>query len=136
MEYFRIHLGSIDQIPLGSGRRFMIGIHEILVFRTYDERLFAFENFCQHHGNTLVEGPIEECKLECPSYGHTFNFITGHWSSEGDARCSNNFKTWDENGKIIILYHFPALQEAGHAHARTEAVYSKGTFQEGLYGQS
>ena len=110
MEHFRIHLGSIAQIQPGTGRRFMIGIHEVLVFRTPDDRLYAFENFCQHHGNTLVdgsEGTIDECRLECPSYGHTFNFATGHWSSEGDNRCSNNFKTWEENGKIIILYHFP-----------------------------
>ena len=114
MEYFRIHLGSIDEIPLGTGRRFMIGIHEILIFRTLEDKLFAFGNFCRQHGLTLVEGPIEECTLECPVYGHTFNFETGHWSSEGDNRCSNMFEVWNENGKILILYHFPALQEINH----------------------
>jgi nitrite reductase (NADH) small subunit len=122
MEYFRIHLGNINQIPLGSGRRFMIGIHELLVFRTHEDRLFAFENFCQHHGKPLVEGPVEECKLECPLYGHTFNFISGHWSSEGDTRCSNNFKVWEENGNIIILYYFPALQETHHNHLHEKLV--------------
>ena len=111
MENFRINLGGIDQVPLGRGHRFMIGIHELLVFRTHANCLFAFENFCHHHGNSLVEGPLEECKLECPLYGHTFNFASGHWSSEGDNRCSNSFKIWEENKKMIILYYFPALQE-------------------------
>ena len=114
MEYFRIDLGSINEIPLGGGHRFMIGVHKVLVFRTHADRLFAFGNFCQHHGNTLIEGPIEECKLECPVYGHTFNFISGHWSSEGDNRCSHSYKAWEENGKIIILYYFPALHETVH----------------------
>jgi len=114
MEYFRINLGAIAQVPQGTGRHFMIGVHEVLVFRTHEEKLFAFGNFCRHHGNNLMEGRIEECKLECPAYGHTFNFITGHWSGEGDTRCSNSFKVWEENGKIIILYQFPALHEPAH----------------------
>jgi len=116
MEYFRIHLGNISEIPLGKGHRFMIGIHEILIFRTTDGRLFAFGNSCPNHGQTLVEGPIDECKLECPLFGHTFNFETGHWSSEGDDRCSNSFKVWEENEKVIILYHFPVMQEAHHSN--------------------
>ena len=130
MEYIRIQIGNTNQIPLGTGRRIMIGIHEVLIFRTVDDRLFAFGNFCQHHGNTLVEGPLEECKLECPLYGHTFNFETGHWSSEGDNRCSQAFKVWEENGKILILYHFPVLNEVA------QPLNSKRELQETLHGKN
>ena len=34
MESFRIHLGSLDQIPLGQGRCFMVGYHEVEVFHS------------------------------------------------------------------------------------------------------
>jgi|GEM_PF-3063211 len=107
MENFRIHLGSINHVPLGHGRRFTIGVHQIMVFRSKLGRLFAIENYCPTHGSIVSDPNLSQDVFQCPLHGHSFDFILGEWSGEGDGRCVKTLKVWEENGRIVVLFHFP-----------------------------
>ena len=100
MSVMNIHLGSIDQVPLGQGRCFVIGPEEIAVFRTRDGRLCAAENRCPHRQGPLSEGIIGADKVVCPLHGHKFSLTTGQGSEAQD--CLKVFKVWENNQNIVI----------------------------------
>ena len=108
MENMRIHLGSVEQIPLGQGRCFMVGVHEVAVFRCRDGRLFAVENRCPHRGGPLAEGIIGGSQVVCPLHGHKFDLITGYGSEPKE--CVKTFKVWEENQKIVMLFSLPGVE--------------------------
>ncbi len=50
---------------------------EFALFRS-GGRFFAAENNCPHqHFNTLHQGHIDACEVECPMHGWTFDLRTG-----------------------------------------------------------
>jgi len=104
MESFRMHLGNLAQIPLGEGRSFSIGFHEVAVFRSFDGRLFAVESRCPQ-GSPLAEGALIENIVECRQHGHRFNLYTGQGLDSQES--VRTFKIWEENGNIMLLFIFP-----------------------------
>jgi len=100
-----IHLGSVEQIPLGQGRCFMLSSQEVAVFRGRDGNLFAIENRCPHRGGPLAEGVIGGEKVVCPLHGHKFDLITGQGSEAQES--VKTYKVWQENGKIVLSLNFP-----------------------------
>jgi len=107
MKNIRIHLGSVEQVPLGQGHCFMVGHREVAVFRCRDGRLLAVENTCPHRGGPLAEGIIGEGKVVCPLHGHKFDLVTGQ-GSEGQE-CVKTFKVWEENSNIVL--YMPLLNK-------------------------
>ena len=97
-----INLGSIDQIPLGQGRCFVINKQEIAVFRSRGGEIFAVENKCPHRGGPLAEGIIGNGVVVCPLHGHKFNLQTG-LGSDGHE-CVKTFPVREEKGTILIEY--------------------------------
>ena len=109
METFRIHLGSVEQIAPGQGRCFMIGFHEVAVFRGRDGRLFACENRCPHRQGPLSEGGFGNGKVVCPLHGHKFDLVTGQGNEAQE--CVRIFKAWEEDQNIVLFFSFPAMSE-------------------------
>ena len=110
MKTMRIHLGSVEQIPLGQGYCFKIGAHEVAIFRGRDSQLFAVENSCPHRGGPLADGIIGESKVICPLHGHKFDLVTGQGSEAHE--CVKTFKVWEENKNIVILLDFADMKGA------------------------
>ena len=107
METMRIHLGSVDQIPLGQGRCFMVGEYPVGIFRLRDGRLFAIENRCPHLGGPLADGIVGGTQVVCPLHGHKFDFVTGK-GSEGHE-CVRTYKVFTENNNVVLTFVFPKL---------------------------
>ena len=112
MGNMRINLGSVGHIPLGQGRCFMVGVHEVAIFRTRAGRLFAVENSCPHRGGPLSEGIIGEGKVICPLHGHKFDLSTGQGSEAHE--CVKTFKVWEENGYIVMLFDLSSATAANN----------------------
>ena len=112
MESMRIHLGSVEQIPLGQGRCFMVGFHGVAVFRCRDGRLFAVRNSCPPLGGPLAEGVMGAGKVVCPLHGHKFDLVTGQGSETNE--CVQTFKVWEENRDIVMLFVFPVVAAANN----------------------
>lgn len=72
-----VNLGSIDAIPLGQGRCYVVADQEIAVFRQRDGTLFATQNRCPHRQGPLSEGLVGSGRVICPLHAHQFNLETG-----------------------------------------------------------
>jgi nitrite reductase (NADH) small subunit len=99
---FIVNLGSIDQIPIGQSRCFIVNNEEAAVIRPRSGGLFALENQCPHRRGPLSEGVVGGDKIVCPLHGHKFDLATGKGSEAHE--CVRVFKVWELNGKIMMEY--------------------------------
>jgi nitrite reductase (NADH) small subunit len=105
-----LHLGSIEQIPLGFGRCFKIDRQEVAIFRCRDGRVLAVQNRCPHRAGALSEGIIGDGKVVCPLHGHKFDMTTGAGSEPKE--CLKVYKAWADQGSIFMEYTLPAKTPA------------------------
>ena len=93
-----VNLGSVEKIPLGQGRCYIIGKEEVAVFRQRDGRLFAVANRCPHRQGPLSEGVIGAGKVICPLHAHKFDLLTGVGAEPGE--CVKVFVVREADGEI------------------------------------
>ncbi|HYE73338.1 MAG TPA: Rieske 2Fe-2S domain-containing protein [Blastocatellia bacterium] len=72
-----INLGSIERIPLGEGRDFVIDNKEIAIFRTRNGRIFAVDAKCPHRNGPLADGILGGSTIVCPYHSYKFELTTG-----------------------------------------------------------
>jgi 3-phenylpropionate/trans-cinnamate dioxygenase ferredoxin component len=71
-------LCRIDELSSGQAKRFDVAGHRIALVRVDDE-FHALDDRCSHEDYSLAEGEVwvEECEIECPRHGSTFDLLTG-----------------------------------------------------------
>ena len=106
-----VNLGSVEKVPLGQGRPFIINGEAIAVFRQRDGRLFATQNACPHRGGPLADGIVGAGRVICPLHAQKYNLQSG----EGpDAHhCLTTYPVANVNGSIVLT--IPAETRAPHA---------------------
>lgn len=69
---------SVDDVPPGSARRFDVEGHRLCVVHLGDD-WYVIGDQCSHADYSLSEGEVweEECEIECPKHGSTFDLRTG-----------------------------------------------------------
>ena len=69
---------SVDDVPAGSARRFDVEGHRLCVVHLGDD-WYVIGDECSHADYSLSEGEVweEECEIECPKHGSTFDLRTG-----------------------------------------------------------
>ena len=102
VETFRrtINLGSIEKIPVGQGRCYVVGEQEIAVFRQRDGHLFATQNRCPHRQGPLSEGLIGAGIVICPLHALKFNLATGEGNDPG--HCLKTYQVIEAQGDIFL----------------------------------
>ena len=95
-----VRLGSVDKVPPGQGRCFIVAGREIAVFRQRDGRLFATQNRCPHKQGALSEGIIGNGKVVCPLHAHKFDMCSGEGSEAHE--CVTTYKVEEIWGNIIL----------------------------------
>jgi 3-phenylpropionate/trans-cinnamate dioxygenase ferredoxin component len=67
-----------DELSSGQARRFDVAGHRIALVRT-DDAFHAIGDRCSHENYSLAEGDVwvDECEIECPRHGSTFDLLTG-----------------------------------------------------------
>jgi nitrite reductase (NADH) small subunit len=95
-----VNLGSVEKIPPGQGRCYIVGGEEIAVFRQRDGRLFATQNRCPHKQGPLAEGVAGDGKVICPLHAHKFNLETGEGSEKHE--CVKVFPVTAAGGEILL----------------------------------
>ncbi len=71
-------LCKTDELPPGEARRFDVAGRRIALVRVGDS-FFAIDDECSHEDYSLAEGEVwaDECQIECPRHGSTFDLRTG-----------------------------------------------------------
>ena len=95
-----VNLGSVNAIPLGQGRCYVVANQEIAVFRQRDGTLFATQNRCPHRQGPLAEGLVGSGRVICPLHAHQFNLETG--SGGEPEECIRVFGVQEIAGNIIL----------------------------------
>ena len=97
-------VGSIDEIPLGEGRTFVVDGEQIAVFRLRDGSLRAIDAVCPHKGGPLADGLADDRVVVCPLHGHTFDMCTGSEASGANLSVSS-YAVSAVDGAIRITDH-------------------------------
>jgi 3-phenylpropionate/trans-cinnamate dioxygenase ferredoxin subunit len=73
-----VALCKVDDLSHGEARRFDVAGHRIALVRIGDE-FHALDDECSHEDYSLSEGFVweDECTIECPRHGSTFDLLTG-----------------------------------------------------------
>lgn len=95
-----VNLGSIEKIPPGQGRCYVVAGEEIAVFRQRDGRLFATQNRCPHKQGPLSEGILGGDKVICPLHSHKFALASGEGSEHGE--CVKVFSVSESDGEVLL----------------------------------
>jgi nitrite reductase (NADH) small subunit len=96
----KVNLGRVTRIPPGQGRCYVVGAHEVAVYRQRDGRLFASENRCPHRGGPLAEGVLGDGRIICPLHAHQFDLATGR--GHEPAECVRVFAVREVDGDILL----------------------------------
>jgi 3-phenylpropionate/trans-cinnamate dioxygenase ferredoxin subunit len=73
-----VPLCTTDDLAPGEARRFDVAGRRIALVRIGDA-FFALDDECSHEDYSLSEGEVwaDECQIECPRHGSTFDLLTG-----------------------------------------------------------
>ena len=73
-----VALCAPSDLASGEARRFDVPGHRIALVRIGDE-FYAVDDECSHEDYSLSEGEVwtEDCQIECPRHGSTFDLRTG-----------------------------------------------------------
>ena len=94
--------GRLDRIPVGEGRRVMIGDEEIAVFRTREGGVYAVQAHCPHLGGPLADGIVGAGKVSCPLHGHAFELATGEPVKNSCSALRTFLVEVTEKGELLI----------------------------------
>jgi nitrite reductase (NADH) small subunit len=72
-----VTLGSLDAIPEGEGRTFVVGARRLTVLRDRGGALFATQADCPHKNGPLADGLLGSGTLICPLHAIKFDRSTG-----------------------------------------------------------
>lgn len=72
-------LASLEELPVGEARRFVVGEEQICVVNLGDAGIRAVGDLCSHAEAWLHEGDveIEDETIECPRHGSAFDLNSG-----------------------------------------------------------
>jgi nitrite reductase (NADH) small subunit len=73
----------VGDIPLGLGRAFVIGGHDIALFRLRHGGIAAVANRCPHKGGPLADGMIAGNQIVCPMHAFRFDLSSGDCDQGG-----------------------------------------------------
>jgi len=92
---------SLDELPEGIGRAFVVGTRSIAIFRTRCGALHAVENKCPHRGGPLSDGIVVSDQIVCPLHAWRFNLRSGQ-CQENPNCLIQRFCVRTEHGQVLL----------------------------------
>ena len=99
-----VRICGAGDVPAGEARRFPLGGREIAVVNLGGEGFRAIDAVCSHAHEYLDEGEVDvdECTIECPKHGSTFDLETGRPRSLPAIVAVDVFAVKVENDDLMI----------------------------------
>ena len=100
----REHLCSIQDLPSGQARLFVLGDVPICVVRI-ETQVFAIGDTCSHANVSLSEGEVlvEECEIECWKHGSSFSLVTGEPQSLPATRATPTYEVVIDGDDVSVV---------------------------------
>ncbi|MCU0494565.1 MAG: non-heme iron oxygenase ferredoxin subunit [Chloroflexaceae bacterium] len=98
-------IGSVADVPEGTGKTFTVDGHAIAVFRA-DGDFYALDDMCSHAEASLGAGEVDSDELcvECPLHGSLFDLRTGRPRTLPAFEPVNTYKVWAEGDTLYVEY--------------------------------
>jgi len=92
----------IDEIPPQGARVVRRpGQHDVAVFRTRDDQVFAVLDRCPHKGGPLSAGLVHGRSVACPLHGWVMDLASGQ-AQAPDEGCVQTFPVKVEGGAVYL----------------------------------
>jgi 3-phenylpropionate/trans-cinnamate dioxygenase ferredoxin subunit len=100
----QLELCAVDDLKPGEARRFDVGGYRIALVRIGDE-FHAVDDRCSHEDYSLAEGEVwvDECEIECPRHGSTFDLRSGKPCSLPATRPVSVYDVLIADGKVSVV---------------------------------
>ena len=92
---------TVADIPKRGARTVRWSGHEIAVFRTADDHVFALENKCPHKGGPLSEGIVHGRKVACPLHNWVIDLESGR-ATGADHGCAQDYPVRIVGGHVRL----------------------------------
>jgi nitrite reductase/ring-hydroxylating ferredoxin subunit len=99
---------SLHRVPLGGElapgklRRVVVGDRALCLARTGDGGLFAIDDTCSHEEETLSEGELIGCEVECPMHMGRFDVTTGEAVALPATEPVRTYRVSAEGGDLLV----------------------------------
>ncbi len=97
----RIDLCSVDDIKPGTAHKVEAGDLELAVYLVGGE-YFVTDDACTHGPGSLSEGYLDGHIIECDFHNGAFDIRTGEVVAPPCMIALKTYKTFTENGRVII----------------------------------
>lgn len=99
-----VTLCAVDDLEPGTARRFDVVGHRIALVRIGDD-FHAVDDRCSHEDYSLAEGEVwpDECEIECPRHGSTFDLLTGQPCSLPATHAVAVYAVEVADGKVSVV---------------------------------
>jgi 3-phenylpropionate/trans-cinnamate dioxygenase ferredoxin subunit len=99
-----VTLCAVDELESGTARRFDVAGHRIALVRIGEE-FHAVDDRCSHEDYSLAEGEVwpDECEIECPRHGSTFDLLTGQPCSLPATHAVAVYAVEVADGKVSVV---------------------------------
>jgi 3-phenylpropionate/trans-cinnamate dioxygenase ferredoxin subunit len=99
-----VPLCTIDDLVPCEARRFDVAGRRIALVRIGDA-FFALDDECSHEDYSLSEGEVwaDECQIECPRHGSTFDLVTGEPCSLPATQPVAVYKVEVDGGTVSVV---------------------------------
>lgn len=96
-----VEVAGLDEIPRLQARLVKTGYHNLAVFRTATDEVFAVEDACPHKHGPLSQGVVHDNLVTCPCHNLDIDLASGKvlGSDENSAR---TFRTRVKSGRIYL----------------------------------
>lgn len=101
-------VGSVEQVPAGEGRAFVVGDERVAVFRLRNGEVRAVAARCPHRGGPLADGLIDGQQVICPLHNHAFRLADGQCTT-GEAPV-RSYLVSVHDGELML--HLPPNKES------------------------
>lgn len=96
-----IAIGQLDEIPRLGARRLQTEQHDIAVFRTGNDRVFALRDRCPHRGGPLSQGIVHGDSVSCPLHNWKIDLQSGGVLGP-DQGCVHTYEVKLEEGVVYL----------------------------------
>jgi 3-phenylpropionate/trans-cinnamate dioxygenase ferredoxin subunit len=99
-----VTLCPVDELESGQARRFDVSGYRIALVRINDE-FYAVNDRCSHEDYSLAEGEVwvDECEIECPRHGSTFDLLTGKPCSLPATHAVDVYEVQVADGSVSVV---------------------------------
>jgi 3-phenylpropionate/trans-cinnamate dioxygenase ferredoxin component len=93
---------AVDSVPLGGLCRLEVDGVAVCLVRTEEDDFYAVDDVCTHEEQSLSEGEIVGCQIECPLHYATFDLRTGEATALPATEPLNTYKVTVADGEIVV----------------------------------